>query len=577
MWKRNRKYHKQLADKRALFCGRPDGGEELLMWRRMVRVLRALGGASVVVLVVLGVMAVNPVTDRAEAANGYDQDLLNYEMVPAAVTLTMEAGTNGTIRAGDTDGNMGLVRRTASLSIGSTSGYVVYMRANNVNLTGRDTANVIPSITANSTLAQMIDKWGWYGEIGDVAADCNPSGTFKEVPTVNTTIGMGEATSSTVNKKITMCFGTRLSGEKAADTYSNTVTVSVVAEPGQSSTRTFSGITTMQQMTNSICSAAAVNDTTYLRDTRDGKYYWVTKLLDGNCWMSQNLDLNITTSNITAATSDVTANWTSMYSARAVAAYSPQATIVGVTPTGSLASTDTYSWDVGNYVINAPTETTTCGYNGTGPASCTMFTAIEGRTASTDPNFYRKSTYTGTDGSSCTKAANTSVSTATTGACAQYDAHYTVGNYYQWNAATAGMGGTITDQNATESICPKGWKLPNSGTDQLQKGSFNYMLLQYGLANGDGSSHSGIAGTSGVNGNTYNIALSPLFLVRGGFLNSGIAESFRDAGSVGYYWSSRAGSNPNGTYSLYFKTGVNPSYNFNRYLGLSLRCLFPTT
>ena len=69
------------------------------------------------------------------------------------------------------------------------------------------------------------------------------------------------------------------------------------------------------------------------------------------------------------------------------------------------------------------------------------------------------------------------------GTCRVYDGHYLVGNYYQWNAATAGTGGTITSSNASGSVCPKGWKLPSSGsTPGMSKGTFAYMLQQYGLA-----------------------------------------------------------------------------------------------
>ncbi len=52
----------------------------------------------------------------------------------------------------------------------------------------------------------------------------------------------------------------------------------------------FSGITTMQQLTKSVCNAATENETKKLTDTRDSKTYQVTKLKDGNCWMTQNLD-----------------------------------------------------------------------------------------------------------------------------------------------------------------------------------------------------------------------------------------------------------------------------------------------
>ncbi len=55
-------------------------------------------------------------------------------------------------------------------------------------------------------------------------------------------------------------------------------------------TRKLSDITTMQQMNAKICENTTEIGTQYqLEDTRDGKKYYVAKLQDGNCWMTQNL------------------------------------------------------------------------------------------------------------------------------------------------------------------------------------------------------------------------------------------------------------------------------------------------
>ena len=146
-----------------------------------------------------------------------------------------------------------------------------------------------------------------------------------------------------------------------------------------------------------------------------------------------------------------------------------------------------------------------------------------------------------------------------------------VSNDYQWNATTAGTGGTITNANASGSICPKGWKLPNS-SNNTTKGTFGYMLSQYGV-------QSKLSGTSPVNNNTYNIALSPLFFVRGGWIYPDYTDKFRVAGQNGYYWSSRAYSSSDYAYYLYFNSSyVYPSgyYSRNRYNGLPLRCLIST-
>lgn len=49
-------------------------------------------------------------------------------------------------------------------------------------------------------------------------------------------------------------------------------------------------------------------------------------------------------------------------------------------------------------------------------------------------------------------------------------------------------------------------------------------------------------------------------------------EDLRSTGYTGYYWSSSPYSNDTYAYHLYFNaSGVYPSYNYNRYLGFSLR------
>ena len=59
--------------------------------------------------------------------------------------------------------------------------------------------------------------------------------------------------------------------------------------------------------------------------------------------------------------------------------------------------------------------------------------------------------------------------------------------------------------------------------------------------------------------------------VRGGFVNPGIG--LRYAGYGGYYWSS-VGRSSSDAYYLYFSPyGVDPSNNYSRYYGQSVRCV----
>ena len=75
--------------------------------------------------------------------------------------------------------------------------------------------------------------------------------------------------------------------------------------------KTLTDITYMQEMTPEICKASSENETKRLIDSRDGKYYWVAKLKDGNCWMTQNLDLDLSVSRaLTSSTSNVSYSWT---------------------------------------------------------------------------------------------------------------------------------------------------------------------------------------------------------------------------------------------------------------------------
>lgn len=63
-------------------------------------------------------------------------------------------------------------------------------------------------------------------------------------------------------------------------------------------TRDMSQITYMQDITPEICTNTPEADAEghnqfQLKDSRDQKSYWVAKLKDGNCWMTQNLDLDL--------------------------------------------------------------------------------------------------------------------------------------------------------------------------------------------------------------------------------------------------------------------------------------------
>lgn len=512
---------------------------------RNFKKMRAVGLAGMLMVgLAVGSLPVEPVS----AANGWEEDLSLYAKSVTASSVTISIGSSGNATLSPGRGSngtaLGTVKRTASVQIGTTDGYTIKV-SGNPDLTGNNANNKIASVSSATTLKQMSNQWGWYSAEGDV--NCDEAGTYRAMSTAGETVSSG-VLSSAATKTVTMCFGANVGTDQAADNYSNTVTVSAVAEPRTvvTSTKAFGGITYMQDMTVNACQNASVNETAQLIDRRDSKKYWVTKLLDGNCWMSQNLDFNISTNNVTTAYSDVTSSWTasSTYPARA-----PLTELVQLSD--ATEDTGTYSWDRGQYIMSSPMNPSSC--NGAALASCTQVIAVGSRSASTDPNFYKNNgnkTYTSS----------------------QYDAHYLIGNYYQWNAATAGTGAsTEVGANAVGSICPKGWKLPHSGVGNDVNGSFNDLLSKYGIT----SKTTGV----GVNGKAYNLVLSPLFYVYGDtiYANQMPSAQQTNVGNNGAYWTSRTAASTY-AYTLFFSGSdyVSPTSYDGWWQGRIVRCVVPT-
>ena len=110
----------------------------------------------------------------------------------------------------------------------------------------------------------------------------------------------------------------------------------------------------------------------------------------------------------------------------------------------------------------------------------------------------------------------------------------TYGAYYNYCAASAGTVCSRTEQDATQDICPKGWKLPTR--DQFR----------------------------GIR--SYVSAFSPVY--SGGNFNG----SLRGTGSDGYWWSATA-NDSRYQYSLYYNGGsLDTSYNY-KFNGVSVRCV----
>ena len=482
-----------------------------------------VGGVSLLTLLILGALIFPTLPQSAQAEEATSKVKLTVNPVISislqnALTVDVLPTQDGTFRS-----------NTAALSISTNNetGYSLYMATGNGKntLTSQNpgASDVISAVNGGDngvTSANFTNNTWGYNLSQDSVSDTT---AYKAVPTATGDTALISTSSPTEADTYNLTFGTKVDTSLPSGTYSNDVVVSVVANPAF--VPVFDGIQTMQEMTSTICANASENDTAQLTDTRDGKKYWVAKLADGNCWMTQNLDLDLSTEEDQALTpedSDVTSTWNSS------SAYPPTATSTTISSNSS--NTGTLSWDLGMYVKSDPD-----GYSdycnqvaNLSDSSCTSAGWID--VSSMTPM---------TDG-----ATNEVISTDNN----TYNAHYLVGNLYQWNAATAGTGGTITSQDATGSICPKGWQLPTSNSPN--SGSFD-----------------GLVGSL----NSTTIIQAPYYFNPSGAVLSG---SLWYAGYSGYYWSSTASSSTSDVYNLGFLSGhVNPSGDGSRYFGFSVRCL----
>ena len=151
--------------------------------------------------------------------------------------------------------------------------------------------------------------------------------------------------------------------------------------------------------------------------------------------------------------------------------------------------------------------------------------------------------------------------------------HAHIGNYYNWTAAIASNDSTaISNRYATasNSICPKGWRLP-TGPDGTNGSEYQRLLQAAHIANSD-TSDPGTGSSINIgftDGGFNKIESSPYFFARTG----GVADTtlYYFTGS-GFYWSGSAVSSGY-AFDLNYSGALYPASQNSRYDGRSLRCL----
>ena len=254
----------------------------------------------------------------------------------------------------------------------------------------------------------------------------------------------------------------------------------------------------LQDIDSANTDAMAIGETLLLKDSRDQKEYRVRKLKDGKLWMIDNLRLGTAGQALTLTIADSNVNSTKTI---------PAAQIVN---SGSASWTSSYQ---STYHIYNRDDVT----------------FIE--TTDTQGIYYEVS---GND----------------------------YGNFYSWYTATAGSGTTQSNgTNVSESICPKGWILPQNASGA---GSFYTLYNTY--------YNSPFLMTTVADKNSTVADRGPEFKLAG-YYNGGVLSE----GSGGVYWSRTA----YGSYGSYYyaynlnlsTSSVTPQSRNPQYLGLSVRCI----
>ena len=295
----------------------------------------------------------------------------------------------------------------------------------------------------------------------------------------------------------------------------------------------------------------ALEESVQAIDARDGKKYWVTKLKDGNIWMTQNLDLDIGGTNTAPLNSNntdisTTASGSGIYSA----GYTEQDGVWTWTPASTAITSNYYidnttvkpsAWPTNNYTTPYSAEGgDTYYYTSNTTADDTRYNSLQ----------------------ACKNASHTEDE------CKRYFA----GNYYNWTAAIASNNSTnisTTGTIASNSICPKGWRLPNASQTDNVNNEFGRMLYREGITAALSNGSKSVGYYNGVT--SFNkLRSNPYYFVRSGFIDGGTLYS---PGVLGFYWSSTVSSSTS-AYNLGFNgTNIYPALNSNRYSGLSVRCV----
>ena len=293
---------------------------------------------------------------------------------------------------------------------------------------------------------------------------------------------------------------------------------------------------------------ANLSSVSALTDQRDNNTYAIAKLIDGKCWMIENLRLE----------------------AKDTHGDAKKALSQGY------GSSTAY----GNFTGLADAES--ANFTSTNPPEANSLYSTDGSTANIIQGGNSSYYYARMPRYNNKKTQNRASNPTSNGS-----EMYSYGNYYTWAAAIASVkqydGPASTDdegktsETANTSLCPIGWKLPRGGGKPQEITNDFWTLVVTGINGGirpaNYGSYTGPYYTQTDGAESVDNALRAY---PNNFLYSGLyyTSSAGYLGSIGYYLSSTSGNNTN-LYNLYLTLSrVHPGTDGNlKNYGYSIRCM----
>ncbi|MBQ8156187.1 hypothetical protein IJ101_00130 [Candidatus Saccharibacteria bacterium] len=356
------------------------------------------------------------------------------------------------------------------------------------------------SLAVGTTLNQLStpSTWGYSTDSGT---------SYSGLPKYDDTTNVAVLNDSTASGTETTNFliGAYADQNQLAGDYKNVINFNIVTNMVKYTIADAPDMQSVASGTDGCPSTLPTGQAYELTDSRDGEVYKVAKLAGGKCWLLDNLRLDLV-----AHKNDLNSSNTNASD-----------TILGYLKNGG--GTNPYPASGVAYA------TSSNSYN-------LPYLAIEGSCSS--------EIYCVNDPS--TGSWNKDVIVANSPGSGSGK----VGVYYNYCAASAGSYCYDSDvapenTNATQDICPAGWRMPTGGSS----GEYQALFTSYSS-----------------NGANFKSALST---PRSGNFYNGSA-SYQD--SSGCFWSSTR-SNGSYMYDLYAFSGTFPQHSFSRDYGNSVRCL----